>query len=93
MPSRGPSPDQPGGWLYNALPYTEYGDLRKAGISQVIVVVVQSQANLMQVVFALRQIRHFPQFLNCGNQKGNEYADNGKDNKHLHQGERHERSC
>ena len=33
-PNRGTSSDQPGGWLYNILPFTEQGDLRKLGVGQ-----------------------------------------------------------
>jgi len=34
MPDRGTGPDQPGGWVYNILPYMEQGELRKLGIGQ-----------------------------------------------------------
>jgi prepilin-type N-terminal cleavage/methylation domain-containing protein len=34
MPDRGTGPDQPGGWLYNILPYVEQTALRTLGASQ-----------------------------------------------------------
>lgn len=34
VPSRGTGPDQPGGWLYNVLPYVEQGSLRDSGTGQ-----------------------------------------------------------
>ena len=33
VPSRGTGPDQPGGWLYNILPYVEQGALRNVGLN------------------------------------------------------------
>jgi prepilin-type N-terminal cleavage/methylation domain-containing protein/prepilin-type processing-associated H-X9-DG protein len=33
VPSRGTGPDQPGGWLYNILPYVDQGTLRSIGAS------------------------------------------------------------
>jgi prepilin-type N-terminal cleavage/methylation domain-containing protein len=34
VPSRGTGPDQPGGWLYNILPYVEQGNIAQMGSSQ-----------------------------------------------------------
>jgi len=34
VPSRGTGPDQPGGWLYNILPYVEQGSIRDIGLNQ-----------------------------------------------------------
>jgi prepilin-type processing-associated H-X9-DG protein len=34
MPNRGTGPDQPGGWLYNILPYVEQGNLRNFGLGK-----------------------------------------------------------
>ena len=34
VPSRGTGPEQPGGWMYNMLPYIERSDLRMAGLGQ-----------------------------------------------------------
>src|SRR5205085_2945310 len=34
VPDRATGPDQPGGWLYNILPYIEQGNVRKLGVGQ-----------------------------------------------------------
>src|SRR5438876_4223731 len=34
VPSRGTGPEQPGGWLYNVLPYIDQGALRNLGVGK-----------------------------------------------------------
>jgi prepilin-type N-terminal cleavage/methylation domain-containing protein len=46
-PSRGTGPDQPGGWLYNILPYVEQGTIRDIGMNQTGTTFTNSMAALL----------------------------------------------
>lgn len=46
MPDRGFGPEQPGGWLYNILPYLEHVELRQAGSGQPFAVQRQALARV-----------------------------------------------
>jgi prepilin-type N-terminal cleavage/methylation domain-containing protein/prepilin-type processing-associated H-X9-DG protein len=47
MPDRGTGQDQPGGWLYNVLPYVEQGALRQLGAGQVPPQAIESAQTLL----------------------------------------------
>jgi len=47
MPDRGTGQDQPGGWLYNILPYVEQGTLRRLGAGEVPPQAIDSAKTLL----------------------------------------------
>jgi prepilin-type N-terminal cleavage/methylation domain-containing protein/prepilin-type processing-associated H-X9-DG protein len=53
VPSRGTDPGQPGGWLYNVLPFVEQGALRSMGLNQTGAALQNSMLTLMSTPVAL----------------------------------------
>jgi prepilin-type N-terminal cleavage/methylation domain-containing protein/prepilin-type processing-associated H-X9-DG protein len=53
MPDRGTGIDQPGGWLYNILPFTEQNDLRKLGAGQVSPEIEASMLTLLSTTIPI----------------------------------------
>lgn len=53
VPSRGTGPEQPGGWLYNVLPYVEQGVLRDSGSGETGATFQASMLRLLATPVAL----------------------------------------
>jgi len=53
MPDRGTGPDQPGGWLYNVLPYVEQAKLRTLGVGQISPEIEESMVALLETPVSL----------------------------------------
>jgi prepilin-type processing-associated H-X9-DG protein len=53
VPSRGTDPHQPGGWLYNILPFVEQGQLRNMGMGQTGAALQNSMLTLMSTPVAI----------------------------------------